>query len=254
MISTEQIEAKACGHTRFTLHLGELYLDKRYFNDKCTYLGCEERKAASPKILEKLSEELRGAKRECNISDDDFSEIIDTVSKKIIAEMKVLFPRWAGSPIPYNADIETALASIARREKAVAVDFMQSNNLPELLGRNQLSLFDDKDHFVYLKTVDCHWDDAGEGPHWFKFGNSKDPCRRYAGEQVSLDQSLTFGLTWPISKTGAREFEEKMKSLIVQYNFKTPEIKEGPKKREKFFSEMRDAVRLFREAYRRVAI
>jgi hypothetical protein len=254
MTSLEEIDAKACGHTRFTLHVGELYLDKRYFNDKCTYAGCEERKAASPRILEKLSEELRDAKREYNINDQDFCEVIDFVSRKIIAEVKALFPKWASSPIPYNAEIESALASIARREKAIAVDFIQSNNLPALLGRKQMSLFEENNHFVYLKTVDCHWEDARQGMHWFKFGNSKDPCKRYAGEQVSLDQELTFGMTWPISKTGAKDFEEKMKSLVVQCNFKTPEIKDGPKKREKFYSDMRDAVRLFREAYRRVAI
>lgn len=254
MTILEQIDAKACGHTRFTLHLGELYLDKRYFNDKCTYIGCEERKAASPKVLERLSEELRDVKRECNISDDNFCEIIDIVSRKITAEIKALYPKWASSPVPYNVEIESRLAIVARREKAIAVDLIQSGNISTLLGRNQMSLFDERDHFVYLKTVDCHWQDAKDGMHWFKFGNSKDPHRRYAGEQVSLDQSMTFGLTWPVSKIGAREFEEKMKSLIIQHGFKTPEIKDGPKKREKFFSNMSDAVRLFREAYRRVAI
>jgi hypothetical protein len=44
-----------------------------------------------------------------------------------------------------------------------------------------------------------------------------------------------------------------MKTLIAQAAFKTP-LNEGSKKREKFQCTMRDAARLFREAYRRTRI
>jgi hypothetical protein len=249
----DEINAKTCGHTRYTLHLGELYLDARYFADKCTYVGCEERKAASPKILERLSEELRQCKRERNISDNDFSEIIDVISRKIIAQVKELFPKWASTPIEFNVEAERAISGIARREKAIAVDYIESGNIDEYLGRKQFDFFDEESHYVYLKTVDCHWADAEDGEHWFKFGKSKDPLKRYSGEQVSLDQKLTFGLKLPIAESRCNDFESCMKTLIAQAAFKTP-LNEGAKKREKFQCTMHDAARLFREAYRRTRI
>jgi hypothetical protein len=248
------LNGKRCGHTRYTLHLGQLVLDERYFSKKCTYLGCETRMAASPKFLQSLSAELRQAKVEQRISDDEFASLIDAVSKKITTAVKLLCPTWATSTIAYDAALERQMASIAKREKAYAVELLRSKDIGSYIGAEQLPLFAEMAHSVYLKTVDCHWEDAAHGPHWFKYGHSKDPTKRYAGEQVTLDQEQTFGLVLPIHTGQGRLFEQAIKRLIVEQNITTPEGNDALKKREKFYAERRTALELFNRAYKEFSI
>jgi len=70
MINITENGGKICGHTRFTLHLGDLFLDSRYFNTKTTYQNCEERLSGAPRILEIASDDLRKCKGESNLPDD----------------------------------------------------------------------------------------------------------------------------------------------------------------------------------------
>lgn len=245
---------KRCGHTRYTLHLGELRLDTKYFSQKCTYHGCEPRMAACPKFLESLSAELRQTKVAHKVKDEDFATLIQVASKRITSEIKQRCPNWATSVIAYDASFEREMANIARREKAFATEMLAAKDLPSYIGSEQLPLFAERNHSVYLKTTDCHWQDAASGLHWFKFGHSKDPQKRYAGEQVTLNQDSTFGLILPIHSGQGRLFEKAMQGLIAQRNIATPEGPDAQRRREKFYTERSVAVDLFNTAYKEFAV
>lgn len=248
------VNGKKCGHTRYTLHLGELRLDTRYFSQKCTYHGCEPRMAASPRFLEALSAELRQTKVEQRVSDKEFAALIDVASKRITSEIKQRCTNWATSVIAYDAGLEREMANIARREKAFAAEVLRAKDLPSYIGAEQLPLFAELDHAVYLKTTDCHWSDAAFGAHWFKYGHSKDPSRRYSGEQVTLNQDSTFGLILPIHSGQGRLFEKAMQRLIAEGNIVTPEGVDAQRRREKFYTERATALDLFNRAYKEFAI
>jgi hypothetical protein len=248
------INGKRCGHTRYTLHLGELRLDTRYFSQKCTYHGCEPRMAASPKFLEALSAELRQAKVAQRVSDKDFATLIEVASKRITSEIKQRCTNWATSVIAYDAALEREMANIARREKAFATEMITAKDLPSYIGSEQLPLFAELDHAVYLKTTDCHWEDAAFGAHWFKYGHSKDPVRRYSGEQVTLNQDNTFGLILPIHSGQGRLFERAMQGLIAERNIVTPEGLDAQRRREKFYTERSIALDLFNRAYKEFSV
>lgn len=210
--------------------------------------------AASPRFLESLSSDLRQAKVGQRVSDKDFAILIDVASKRITSEIKKRCPSWATSVISYDATLEREMANIARREKAFATEMLSAKDLPSYIGSEQLPLFAELDHSVYLKTTDCHWDDAAFGPHWFKYGHSKDPSRRYAGEQVTLDQGSTFGLILPIHSGQGRLFEKAMQALITEGKIVTPEGVEAQRRREKFYTERATALDLFNRAYKEFAI
>lgn len=247
MINITENDGKICGHTRFTLHLGDLFLDSRYFNTKTTYQNCEERLSGAPRILEGASDDLRRAKGEFNLSDDLFAQVIEKASQQIILEVKRRFPSWASQMIPYTTEVEKAIQSIAREQKALAVDAIKSNHVDDYLGVKQLCMFDDFDHEVYLKSTDTLWQSTQDGSlHWFKFGNAKDSVARYKDEQVSLNQKLTFGRIKKISKSRSRDFERFMKSIISQNGFESLESN----KREKFKTTAKNAIKAFDAAFK----
>jgi len=242
MINIQENDGKICGHTRFTLHLGDLFLDSRYFNTKTTYQNCEERLSGAPRILENISDDLRKCKGEFNVTDETFTRIIEKASQRIILEVKNKFPLWASQMIPYAIEVERSIQSIAREQKALAIDAIKSGHVDDYLGVKQLCMFDDFDHEVYLKTTDIEWQATQDGGlHWFKFGNAKDSIARYKDEQVSLNQKLTFGRIKKISKSRSREFERSMKSIIVQNAFESLESN----KKEKFKTTAKNAIKAF---------